>query len=59
MKRILIAFLAFFLPWVVMLMNDNPGAAFAALVLQATLIGWPIATIWAWRVEYPPKDKQK
>lgn len=58
MRRLFIAFLATVVPWVVMLINDNPGAAFAALVLQATLIGWPVATIWAWRVEFPPKDKQ-
>lgn len=59
MKRIIIAFLAAFLPWVVMLINDNPGAAFVALVMQATLIGWPVATVWAWRTAYPPQEKTK
>jgi hypothetical protein len=59
MKRLFIAFLAAFVPWVVMLINDNPGAALVALVMQATLIGWPFATIWAWRTEYPPKNKRK
>jgi hypothetical protein len=58
MKRLFIAFLAVCVPWVVMLINDNPGAAFAAIVLQATLIGWPFATIWAWRTHYPPKEKR-
>lgn len=59
MKRLFIAFLAVVAPWIVMLINDNPGAAFAALVMQATLVGWPFATIWAWRVEYPPKEKNQ
>ncbi|MBN9231197.1 MAG: hypothetical protein J0I93_10120 [Legionella sp.] len=55
MTRLLIAFLAVSLPWVVMLINDNPGGAIVALILQATLVGWPFATIWAWRTHYPPK----
>ncbi|MGC1183105.1 hypothetical protein [Legionella sp.] len=59
MKRILIAFFAIVAPWIIMLLNDNPGGAFVALVMQATLIGWPFATIWAWRTEYSPKAKQK
>lgn len=59
MKRIFIAFLSAFMPWIVMLINDNPGGAFVALVMQATLIGWPFATIWAWRTEYPPKVTKK
>lgn len=58
MKRMFIAMLAAFVPWVVMLINDNPGGAFVALVLQATLIGWPFATVWAWRTHYPPKSKR-
>ncbi|CAM4414308.1 MAG: hypothetical protein LEGION0403_FIIPPAGN_00953 [Legionella sp.] len=38
-------------------MNDNPGGAFVALVMQATLIGWPFASVWAWRTQYPSEDK--
>lgn len=55
MKRLFIAFLAAFVPWIVFLFNDNPGGAFVALIMQATLIGWPFASIWAWRTQYPPK----
>jgi len=50
------SFLALFLPWLVLLINDNPGGAFVALIMQATLIGWPFATIWAWRVENQKKS---
>ena len=59
MKHLFIAFLSVVAPWLVMLMNDNPGGAFVALVLQATVIGWPFATIWAWRTEFPGPKKQK
>ena len=59
MKRFLILFFAVFFPWILMLKNDNPGGAFVALVLQATLIGWPLATIWSWRIEYPEKAGKK
>ncbi|MFI4919020.1 MAG: hypothetical protein ACHP65_05640 [Legionellales bacterium] len=50
MKRFFMLFLSGFLPWVVLLMNDNPGGALVAVIMQATLIGWPFAAIWAWRV---------
>ena len=59
MKRLFIAFISVVAPWLVMLFHDNPGGAFVALVMQATLVGWPFATIWAWRTEYPPKEKVK
>ncbi len=59
MKRLFIAFFAAFLPWMVFLFNGNPGGAFVALILQATLIGWPFASYWAWRSEYPSKAKKK
>ncbi|MGQ3889310.1 hypothetical protein ACQUW5_09795 [Legionella sp. CNM-1927-20] len=42
-------FLAFAFPWLVLLIYDNPGGAVVALFMQATLIGWPPATIWAMR----------
>ncbi len=42
--------LAIFFPWLVMLLYDNPGGALVALVLQATVIGWIPASIWAWRI---------
>ncbi len=43
------AFLSFAFPWLVLLIYDNPGGAIVALFMQATLIGWPPATIWAMR----------
>nr|WP_322790903.1 hypothetical protein [Legionella lytica] len=57
MRRLFIAFFCAFLPWTIFLINDNPGGAFVALVMQATLIGWPFASVWAWRTQYPPKDQ--
>lgn len=53
MKRTLLSILALFLPWIVLLVYDNPGGAFVALVMQATIIGWPFATVWAWRMVHP------
>lgn len=47
-KRILLV-VAIFLPWLVLLIEDNPGGAFLALVMQATLIGWIPATLWAFK----------
>lgn len=52
----LMSLLAISFPWVVLLLNDNPGGAIFALILQATAIGWIPASIWAWRVVHP---KQK
>ena len=40
---------AIFLPWLVLLLEDNPGGAFIALIMQATLIGWIPATLWAFK----------
>lgn len=57
MKRIVMSFLALFLPWLALLLNDNPGGAFLALIMQATLIGWPFASIWAWKVVHPLHQK--
>lgn len=50
MKRIMMSILAIFFPWLVLLIYDNPGGAFVSLIMQATVIGWPFATAWAWRV---------
>lgn len=41
------------MPWLVLLIKDNPGGAVVALIMQATLIGWPFASIWAWRTVNP------
>lgn len=56
MKRIIMSILAVFLPWFILLINDNPGGAFVALIMQATVIGWPFASIWAWRIVNPDKN---
>ena len=50
--------LALFFPWVVLLVYDNPGGAVVALILQATIIGWLPASVWAWRVVHH-QDKPK
>ncbi|HAT2093886.1 TPA: hypothetical protein I8007_002005 [Legionella pneumophila] len=51
--RIILSILAIFMPWLVLLIKDNPGGAVVALIMQATLIGWPLASIWAWRTVNP------
>ncbi len=58
MKRIIMSILAVFLPWLVLLIKDNPGGAFVALVLQATVIGWPFASVWAWRAVHSSKENK-
>lgn len=55
MKRIVMSILAVFLPWIVLLIHDNPGGAIVALIMQASVIGWPFAAVWAWRILYPPE----
>lgn len=50
MKRILMSALAVFFPWLVLLLYDNPGGAIVALIMQATVIGWPFATGWAFKI---------
>ena len=47
--RFILSILAIFLPWVVLLIKDNPGQAIVALVLQLTLIGWIPASIMAFK----------
>ncbi len=37
-------------PWVVLLMDDNPLGALGVILLQATLIGWIPASMWAHRI---------
>jgi hypothetical protein len=41
-------------PWLVLLINDNPGGALVALIMQASIIGWVPASIWAWRTLQKP-----
>ena len=39
--------LAFFLPWLSLMLQGKIGAGIVCLFLQITLIGWAPATIWA------------
>jgi hypothetical protein len=39
-------FIAIFLPFVSFLIIKKPISAIFALILQITLVGWTIATIW-------------
>ena len=48
-KHFFKSLLAIFIPWVVMLIYGNIGAAAITLILQVTVIGWIPAAIWAWR----------
>ena len=57
-KNIIMSLLALAFPWVVLLIDDNPGGALVALILQATVIGWLPARAWAWRIVHQkPKKK--
>jgi hypothetical protein len=47
--KIVMSILAVFFPWLVMLLYDNPGGAVVALIMQATIVGWPFASLWALR----------
>lgn len=61
MMRILLSVIAILFPWLALLLKDNPGGALVALIMQATLIGWIPASLWAWKVvrskEYPKKAR--
>jgi uncharacterized membrane protein YqaE (UPF0057 family) len=61
MKRILLSILAILFPWVVLLINDDPIGAIIALILQASIIGWIPASVWAWRIAktLAPSKKSK
>lgn len=50
MKRFTMSFFAIFFPWIVLLIDDNPGGAVIALILQASVIGWIPASMWAWKI---------
>lgn len=50
MIRWFMLFLAMAFPWLIILLDDNPGGALIALAMQATIVGWLPASIWAIRV---------
>lgn len=54
MKKLSKSLLCVFFPWLILLINDNPGGALVALVMQASVIGWPFAIGWAWRTHNSP-----
>ena len=39
--------LAFFLPWLSLMLQGKIGAGIVCLILQLTIIGWLPAAIWA------------
>ena len=41
--------LALFAPFVLFFSINRPFAGIISMLLQMTLIGWPIATLWAFR----------
>ncbi len=49
MKKFFLTFFTFVFPFSAFLVLDLPGAALVALGLQSTIIGWPIAAIWAFK----------
>ena len=59
MKKLFMSILAIIFPWLVLLLYDNPGGAVLALVLQATVIGWIPASIWAWKTIRKPADQDE
>ncbi|MDP3558797.1 MAG: hypothetical protein Q8R79_00410 [Legionellaceae bacterium] len=56
--RFFLIFLTILMPWVALFLNDNPGAALIALVMQVTVIGWPIASIWAVRTIFVKENQE-
>lgn len=59
MKNFFKSLFAIALPWLVILLDDNPGGAILALILQVTIIGWIPAAMWALRVIHQDSEKGK
>jgi hypothetical protein len=49
-SRLFWMFLSVAFPWLVLLIHDNPGGMLVAMAMQASIIGWIPATVWAMRV---------
>tara|TARA_B110000879_G_C11128221_1_gene494833 strand:- start:828 stop:1115 length:288 start_codon:yes stop_codon:yes gene_type:complete len=47
MKKFILCFLAVVFPFLVFFIIDLPGAGLVALGLQSTILGWPVAVVWA------------
>jgi Na+/melibiose symporter-like transporter len=50
--------IAILFPWLILLLKDNPGGAVVALVMQASIIGWPFAAVWALRIQRETRKAQ-
>lgn len=59
MKNFFLKCLAVSFPWAVFFILDNPGGGLVAMVMQATLIGWPFASVWALRALREEFNKTK
>ena len=58
-RRIFRFFFAALFPWLVLLLADNPGGALIALIMQASVIGWIPASVWAWRTLKESNQKRE
>ena len=52
-------FVAAGFPWVTLLMRDNLAGAFLAFLMQASVIGWIPAAIWAVRLVHEDEVAEK
>ena len=43
-------------PCAIIFADDNPIGGFVALALQASIIGWIPAVIWAWKIIHPSEQ---
>lgn len=57
--KTLLVFLAIFFPFAALFIKDKPGAGLMALALQASILGWPIAIIWALVVVFKKPEKEE
>ncbi len=58
-KKLILYFLAIFMPFVVLFIQKKPSEAVMAIVLQASLIGFPIAIFLAFKSLRAHKEQQK
>jgi hypothetical protein len=58
-KRFFWGWLCVFFPWIVLFIYDNPGGAIVAMIMQATVIGWIPASMWAFRTRKETQLKKQ
>lgn len=56
--RLFMSLIAILFPWLILLLEDNPGGAVVALIMQASIIGWPFAAVWALRSQRESRKAQ-